>query len=425
MTIRTTRHATRSHRVSVGLWAVIASSALLLVACGSSSSSSTSTTSSGSKSSGGTYNIGGEISLTGASGPVGVPQMAGLRAAIAGINKRGGVNGHQINLIIRDDQSNPSTAVSDFTELTSADNVSAVAGLIASLVIPPLAPLAKAKNVALLTTAAPSSYLNPPYASVFSTSANLDSQGIAGLGYFHQLVQKGTLPANPRIAALYYSSPAGQQWIQAVSAYAKKQYGWTFVAEQNSPVSAPSLSTQMTAIAAAHPDALLMFDTQADAVDAAKAGIAAGLSPKIYAADYAFASTPSAIEAVAAAGLQNFAASANFKNVGQGSSAVLKDFAADTKAAGVNPSQIQVPEGYAQGLIIQNTLAKCGYPCDSAAFEKQLQKTDTDLGGFAFGPVIYTPTDHEGVTAMQFVQAKPSGTGTQFTGNPVKLVFGQ
>lgn len=420
MVVRSACRFVRQHNLR---YALSAGSATVIVAglaagCSSSKASGGSGGSGGSSS--GTYSIGEEVELSGSSDSVGQPQDAGLRAAIDGINRRGGVNGHKITLTVRDAASNASTAVSSFTELTSRYNVIAVAGFIASVDVVAVEPLAKAKSIAMLAAGPPGNLLNPLSPVVFSTTASNNSQGFAQLDYMANLVKDGKLPKNPRIAALYYTTPAGQSWISAVSAYAKKKYGWTLVAKEAAAPDAASLSAQMAAIAAAKADGLIMLDIQADAVNAAKASAAAGINPNIRVSDFAYSASPIAVKAVVAAGFKNFAASASYKVPSDGTTGALKDFAADTKAKKVNPNQIEVAEGYAQGLIIQNVLQRCGWPCTAAKFLSTANNTSTDLNGLAFGPITYTSTSHYGVSAVRFRTVGPDGN-VSYSGAAVKL----
>jgi branched-chain amino acid transport system substrate-binding protein len=416
---RFVRHRDLRYALAVGSAVLM----VAVVAAGCSSGNNSGGTGGSGGSSSGTYSVGEEVELSGSSDSVGQPQDAGLRAAIDGINRRGGVNGHKITLTVRDAASDASTAVNSFTELTSRYNVIAVAGFIASVDVVAVEPLAKAKDIAMLTAGPPGNLLSPVSPVVFSTTASNNAQGFAQLDYMAGLVKAGKLPKNPRIAALYYTTPAGQSWISAVSAYAKEKYGWTLVAKEAAAPDAASLSTQMTAIAAAKADGLIMLDIEADAVNAAKESAAAGISPNIEVSDFAYSASPTAVTAVAAAGFKNFAASASYKVPADGTTGILGQFAADAAADHVDPNEIEVAEGYAQGLIIQNVLQRCGWPCSAQKFLATIDHTNTDLDGLAFGPIVYTSDSHYGVSAVRFRTVGADGKVT-YAGNPVPLENG-
>lgn len=371
----------------------------------------------------GDYVVGVQIDQSGISRSVGVPQLQGIQMAIDGANRRGGVNGHKIQLVVRDDGSDAARAVSVYRELADQYKVSAIAGFVGSVAIPPVAPLAARQKIALLVTGAPASLLDPPSPAIFSTIANLNAQGRAGLDYIKRLSVNGALPKEPRVALLYYASPAGQNWHKEVVPYAAS-LGLNIVAAENSTVGAATLDTQMNVITAAKPNTILAFDIETDMVNAAKAGKAAGLDLNTVIVDYSFASNPSALSRVTGQGFPNFVASANFRVPGGNESAPgVKLFAADAEAANLSPDKVLLPEGYAQGLLIVDVLTRCGFPCPSEKFLEHLEKTDTDLQGLAFGPIKYARDFHQGVTAVRFRQWDTKANTHVYAGDPIPLRF--
>jgi branched-chain amino acid transport system substrate-binding protein len=393
--------------------AVISVTALVLAACGNDGGGGSSDE----------YVIGVQIDQSGISRSVGVPQTDGIKAAIEGINDRGGVNGKKISLVVRDDGSDVSRAVSVYRELTGQYHASAILGFVGSVAIPPVAPLAAKDQTALLATGAPSDLLDPPAPALFSTIGNLNAQGRAGLDYVKRAADDGTLPADPRVALLYYASPAGEAWVKDVQDYASS-IGLDIVEAQNSTVGAATLSSQMQAITDAKPDAIVAFDIEADITNAVKAGKAVGLPTDTFIVDYSFASSPSALKAVAEQGYTNFAASANFDAPGGSEQTeAVKQFSEDAKAAGADPNTVMLAEGYAQGLLVADVLKRCGESCPPDKFLATLKETDTDLDGFAFGPITYTDDSHMGVSAVRFRQWNTKTNTIDYVGDPIKLVF--
>jgi branched-chain amino acid transport system substrate-binding protein len=401
-------------RRRAALGAVVATAALTMAACGSSDSGS---------GGGDQYVIGVQIDQSGISRSVGVPQLKGTKAAIDGINRRGGVNGKKIKLVVRDDASDAARAVSVYRELTGQYKVSAIAGYIGSVSIPPVAPLAAKDKTALLVTGAPSTLLDPPSPSIFSTIGGLNAQGKAGLDYVKRAADDGTLPKNPRVALLYYASPAGEAWEKEVQSYAKER-GLNIVAAENSTVGAASLSSQMQAITAAKPDAIVAFDIEADITNAAKAGKAAGLPLDTTIVNYSFGSSPSALKAVADQGFPNYVASANFDVPGGANQGgAVNQFKEDSEASKLDSNTVMLAEGYAQGLLIGDVLNRCGAACPAPKFLDTLKKTQTDLDGFAFGPMTYSDSNHQGVSAVRFRKWDAAKKTFTYDGDPIKLVF--
>ena len=105
-------------RISVLAMAVMA--ALTLAACGGSPAT---TSSSGSEH----YAIGLIESLTGPYTALGSEDKLGAEFAVAQINRAGGINGHQIDLLTEDDQTKPDQSVIAYSKLVS-ENVLGVIG---------------------------------------------------------------------------------------------------------------------------------------------------------------------------------------------------------------------------------------------------------------------------------------------------------
>jgi branched-chain amino acid transport system substrate-binding protein len=98
----------------------------LAAACSSSnSSSSSSAASSGSAAASGSDLVIGTIGDF--SGPSGAPShLAGLQAWVDSVNAGGGIKGHQIKLIVEDDQGDATTSQADIRQLVQVDHVLAI-----------------------------------------------------------------------------------------------------------------------------------------------------------------------------------------------------------------------------------------------------------------------------------------------------------
>jgi branched-chain amino acid transport system substrate-binding protein len=79
-----------------------------------------------------TINIGALTSLTGTFTPWGIQTRDGMQFAINEIDKKGGVNGSKLKLVVADDQSSPNAGITGFKRLTQQDHVVSIGGLISS-----------------------------------------------------------------------------------------------------------------------------------------------------------------------------------------------------------------------------------------------------------------------------------------------------
>lgn len=99
-----------------------------------------------------TINIGAILALTGNSATLGAGVRDGLQLAVEEINKRGGVNGSKIELIVEDSKSDPQAGIDAFNKIENAQRPLLYVSHLSSIGIA-LAPLAEEKRVVLVGVA--------------------------------------------------------------------------------------------------------------------------------------------------------------------------------------------------------------------------------------------------------------------------------
>jgi branched-chain amino acid transport system substrate-binding protein len=131
----------------LSLTAVAAASAMALAACSSSSSSSSSGGSSTTKS---PIVIGTSLSLTGDFSVDGQAFERGYNLWVANINKSGGLLGHKVTLKVLNDNSDPATVATNYTQLINADHAAFVFGPFSTLLTASAAPVAARNHYAFI-----------------------------------------------------------------------------------------------------------------------------------------------------------------------------------------------------------------------------------------------------------------------------------
>jgi branched-chain amino acid transport system substrate-binding protein len=132
----------------LSLTAVAAASAMALAACSSSSSSSSS--SGGSSTTKSPIVIGTSLSLTGDFSVDGQAFERGYNLWVANINKSGGLLGHKVTLKILNDNSDPATVATNYTQLINADHAAFVFGPFSTLLTASAAPVAARSHYAFI-----------------------------------------------------------------------------------------------------------------------------------------------------------------------------------------------------------------------------------------------------------------------------------
>ena len=135
----------------LSLTAVAASAAIVLAAC-SSSSSSGGGSSSGSASKSPIV-IGTSLSLTGDFSVDGQAFERGYNLWVQNINKSGGLLGHKVTLKVLNDNSDPATVATNYTQLISADHAAFVFGPFSTLLTAPAAQVAARYHYAFIEAA--------------------------------------------------------------------------------------------------------------------------------------------------------------------------------------------------------------------------------------------------------------------------------
>ena len=99
----------------------------------------------------GPIKVGVYMDLSGQTSSFGQSSVNGIRMAAEEINKAGGVNGRQIELVVEDDQGRPEQAATVVTKLINQDRVHAVLGEVASSNSLAAAPIAQQARVPMIT----------------------------------------------------------------------------------------------------------------------------------------------------------------------------------------------------------------------------------------------------------------------------------
>lgn len=229
-------------------------------ACGRSSHAST-------KSSGsGPITIGVDLDETSYLAVDDLPALTGIKLAVQQINANGGIDGHQVKIVAKDDASDPQTAVSDAQSLVSSDHAVALIGGTASSPAAAVDPIAKSNNMPQFVIA----NVNPTMKNTWSispaTSYNIETR----LSYLKSQGVK-------KIAVLADTTPYSKFLQQSTSQLAPK-YGMTITGTATYASTATNLRPQLQKLLAGHPQAILQMGAGPAKIIAAKGLAQAGVS---------------------------------------------------------------------------------------------------------------------------------------------------
>lgn len=123
------------------------------------------------------YVVGFVNHLTGPGAVYGTSMQLGTELAVSEINAHGGINGHPLQVVYKDDQMTASLGVSAFNQLVSVNHVPVVMGSGSSTVSLALVPLATRAHVVLISSISTSPLLANSSRYFFGVMADDNAQG--------------------------------------------------------------------------------------------------------------------------------------------------------------------------------------------------------------------------------------------------------
>lgn len=193
--------------------------------------------------------VGVVLSITGWAGFIGTPQKEAMVAIVEDFNKKGGVRGHQVELYIEDDKSNPTNAVIAVTKLARDIKVSVIVGPSTTDAGMAMIPVAEQEAVPFAVSGpviAPLKkwifYVTPN--DIINSSAVLE-YAVKGLGA-------------KRIAVVADTANFGLTGVKVFTSEIEKYPGASIVAVEKFDTTDTNVIPQLTKIKAANPDVMIV-----------------------------------------------------------------------------------------------------------------------------------------------------------------------
>jgi branched-chain amino acid transport system substrate-binding protein len=214
--------------------------------------------------------VGQIVSLTGNYTPLGTENQKSVALAVEQVNASGGVLGRKIELIVRDDKSQPDQSVLAFNDIKGSD-VTAIIGSPFSNSALATIPLVDREKIPYLSLTPADEQVTPVHPNVFVIPATSATYGERILEYF-----KGT--GVSKIAVAYDSKSsyavAGFKGMQAKAG----EYGVTLVGSPEFQTTTTEFSSVLAPVKSSGAQALVVWATGAPSVAIAKQYATAGLN---------------------------------------------------------------------------------------------------------------------------------------------------
>jgi branched-chain amino acid transport system substrate-binding protein len=253
--------------------AAVAALALLSAACGSSddkASSGSTNSSSCSK----PYKLGVALGLTGVYAAVSEPEKKAIEMYAEQLNAKGGINGHQVELTYVDTTSDEGAAVNTVRKLATEDKVIGIVGPSSSGEAIAVKPIVESLKVPTMAVAASNAIITAPVSYMFKEFTASEDSLQAQLVYAKS--QNLT-----KVGMLYSNNGYGQGPAAALKDLAKAA-GVEVVASEAFPPAATDVTSQLSAVAKAKPDVILVWAVNPANAIVAKNAKALGLSAVLF-----------------------------------------------------------------------------------------------------------------------------------------------
>jgi branched-chain amino acid transport system substrate-binding protein len=199
------------------------------------------------------YKIGAIFSVTGPASFLGDPEKKTAQMIVDTVNRKGGVNGHPVELIVYDDAGEETTAVMHMKKLVESDRVLAVAGPSLSGTTLAVIPIAEESQIPLVSCAASILITRPVKKWVFQTPQT-DVMAV------EKILEHLKARAYTKIGIITVSNGYGKSGKAALEEILPAN-GFQIVANEVYNPNPPDLRVQIENLKAAAPQAVICWDT--------------------------------------------------------------------------------------------------------------------------------------------------------------------
>ena len=194
------------------------------------------------------YKLGVNLDITGYSAWTGEPASKGIQLFAEQINAKGGIDGHPLELVVYDNETNAEKSANNVKKLIQRDKVLAVFGTVLTATSNAAKPFAQESRVVMYTYSA---YFEPDYPDSFSFSTMVSTPDLVERIYDY-FKEKGI----KRVAGLFATDSTGQIWLEESNKAAKK-YGIE-IASESFNVKDMDVTPQLAKLKAGNPQALIV-----------------------------------------------------------------------------------------------------------------------------------------------------------------------
>lgn len=326
------------------------------------------------------------------------PEFEGASLFFAELNESGGVNGQPVELIMENIQTDPGLATTAVTKLIEQDEVLMVAGGTLEGLLPPQFEVVREAGVPYLTghSARPDMFGPDPDPLLFTVGNVFEAMSDARVDVWPLLFAE-EFPDGGSMGCYIHDAPAA---VAVCDRWLEQQELATPEWETGVIVKAPLQTTDFTSFVrpAVDDPPTAMFDIS---IASHAVGVAVAMRNLGYEGPLVFSMTATPEQniqqVVDQVGGDDIYAISNITSIHETEVDEIQSIisAADERGTDIPPNSATV-NGWLMGMVIADSLERCGEDCDRAAMRDALEETDLDTQGLTGGPLAYSPSDHMG-----------------------------
>ena len=344
--------------------------------------------------------IGVVLSESGASEPLGTPEMKAIELFVDQFNAAGGIDGHPIEVIIKDDQSDPNVALEATVELIEQEGVVAVIGTSTTGATLSMKQETTDQEIPQVCMAAGVEIMDAPIEWIFRTPPTSAEAAGNALAYIKDVL------GLTRIGILYDTNAFGTDGKDTVEEFAP-DYDLEVVASigYQTDDTAEAMDTYLTNIQASNPEIIVVWGTNPGPAIIAQQMDAKGMTQP-YMGSHGIANQKFIELAGASAEGVLFPAGKMLiweeaLDPGSDQYELMQNFSESYEAEYGEQVNTFAGHGWDAILIITEALKKAGAEATPAELRDAIEET-SNLAGTA-GIFNYSATDHNGLSPEDMV----------------------
>jgi len=327
------------------------------------------------------------------------PEYEGARLYFEELNQAGGINGRPVEILVEDMKVDAELAVTAATKLLENDDVIMLAGGTIEGRLPPIFDVVRAEGAPFLTghSARPDMFPDAPDPLLFTVGNVFEAMTDARVKVWPELFNP-EFPDGGTSACYIHESPAAvvvcDRWLTEQAAATPE---WQPGVIASAPLQTTDFTPFVRPVVDSNPTVFFDISIASHAI-----GVAVTARNLGYVGPIAFSMTatpePDIDEVIDQVGGEDIYAISNIVSIDETDVPEVQRVleAAEEHGTETAPSSAML-NGWLMGMVIADSLERCGESCDRATLRDALEATDLDTRGITGGNLTYSPTDHVGL----------------------------